>query len=238
MRQRLELAGALLGDPEVLILDEPSNGLDPQGMAWLREFLRHLAREGRTILVSSHLLAEMSQTVDDVVIVAQGQLRAQGPLASLIGNATQSAMRVRTPEGDRLQSLVHSAGVRSRREAPDVVVVEGVTPEYLGPILARYQIVTYELSHEGSNLEDVFLSLTAGLGYGATVPPDHGPDAQPRGAHAPGAHTADAVPGAPAPGAPAPGGPAPGAPGPPPAPAAPQPPPQPPLPGQPPGPPS
>ena len=113
MRQRLELAGALLGDPEVLILDEPSNGLDPQGIAWLREFLRHLAREGRTVLVSSHLLAEMAQTVDDVVIVAQGQLRAQGPLASLVANTTRSAMRVRTPEGDRLQALVHSAGVRS-----------------------------------------------------------------------------------------------------------------------------
>ncbi|MGP8059701.1 MAG: ABC transporter ATP-binding protein [Acidimicrobiales bacterium] len=172
MRQRLELAGALLGDPEVLILDEPSNGLDPQGIAWLREFLRHLAREGRTVLVSSHLLAEMAQTVDDVVIVAQGQLRAQGPLASLVANTTRSAMRVRTPEGDRLQALVHSAGVRSRREAADVVVVEGVTPEYLGPILARYQIVTYELTSEGTNLEELFLSLTAGLGYGATVPPD------------------------------------------------------------------
>jgi len=244
MRQRLELAGALLGDPGVLVLDEPSNGLDPQGIAWLREFLRHLAREGRTILVSSHLLAEMSQTVDDVVIVAQGQLRAQGPLASLIGSATQSAMRVRTPEADRLQALVHSAGVRSRREAPDVVVVEGVTPEYLGPILARYQIVTYELSHQGSNLEDVFLSLTAGLGYGATLPPDAGPNPQPRGAHAAGAHAAGAATDAPAPGgwAPAPQH-APGPqPGPPPvAPgtgSAPQPPPQPPGPRQPPGPPS
>ena len=170
MRQRLELAGALLGDPGVLILDEPSNGLDPQGIAWLREFLRHLAREGRTVLVSSHLLAEMAQTVDDVLIVAQGQLRALGPLATLVGHATQSAMRVRTPEGDRLQALVHSAGVRSRREAPDVVVVEGVTPEYLGPILAQYQIVTYELTTQGSNLEDLFLSLTAGRGYGAAVP--------------------------------------------------------------------
>jgi len=179
MRQRLELAGALLGDPAVLILDEPSNGLDPQGIAWLREFLRHLAREGRTVLVSSHLLAEMAQTVDDVVIVAQGELRAQGPLAALVGNATQSAMRVRTPEGNRLQALVQSAGVRSRREAADVVVVEGVTPEYLGPLLARYQIVTYELTTQGSNLEDLFLSLTAGLGYGATIPPDAHPQGPP-----------------------------------------------------------
>ena len=110
MRQRLELAGALLGDPGVLILDEPSNGLDPQGIAWLREFLRHLAREGRTVLVSSHLLAEMAQTVDDVVILSQGVLRAQGPLSSLVAQS-RSSMRVRTPEPDRLLALVHQMGL-------------------------------------------------------------------------------------------------------------------------------
>jgi ABC-2 type transport system ATP-binding protein len=97
MRQRLGLATALLGDPSVLILDEPANGLDPQGIAWLREFLRYLAAEGRTVLVSSHLLAEMSQTVDDVIIIADGRARAIGPLSGLTGQV-HSAMRVRTPE--------------------------------------------------------------------------------------------------------------------------------------------
>jgi ABC-2 type transport system ATP-binding protein len=167
MRQRLELAGALLGDPGVLILDEPSNGLDPQGIAWLREFLRHLAGQGRTVLVSSHLLAEMAQTIDDVIIVAQGQVRALGTLASLM-SATQSAMRVRTPEPDRLQAVLLSVGLTFQREGHDIVTIGGVGPEQLGPLLAAHQVVVYELTHQGINLESLFLSLTAGLGYEAS----------------------------------------------------------------------
>jgi ABC-2 type transport system ATP-binding protein len=162
MRQRLQLASALLGDPGILILDEPANGLDPQGIAWLRDFLRHLAGEGRTVLVSSHLLAEMSQTVDDVVILSQGQLRAQGPLASLAAQA-RPAMRVRTPEPDRLMTLLQRAGLPFGREAFDVVRVDGTTPEQLGPMLAQHQIVLYELVREAANLESLFLSLTSGV---------------------------------------------------------------------------
>ena len=169
MRQRLELATALLGDPAVLILDEPSNGLDPQGIAWLREFLRHLAGEGRTVLVSSHLLAEMSQTVDDVVIVSQGQLRAQGPLSSLIGQA-QSSMRVRSPETDRLVAVVRAAGFNPRQVAQDVVIVDAVGPEQLGPVLATNQVVVYELAQESQNLESIFLELTTSLGGTPSVP--------------------------------------------------------------------
>ncbi len=169
MRQRLELATALLGDPAVLILDEPSNGLDPQGIAWLREFLRHLAGEGRTVLVSSHLLAEMSQTVDDVVIVSQGQLRAQGPLSSLIGQA-QSSMRVRSPEADRLVAVTRAAGFSPRQVAQDVVIVDAVGPEQLGPVLATNQVVVYELAQESQNLESIFLELTTSLGGTPSVP--------------------------------------------------------------------
>ncbi len=184
MRQRLELAGALLGDPGVLILDEPSNGLDPQGIAWLREFLRHLAREGRTVLVSSHLLAEMAQTVDDVVILSQGVLRAQGPLSSLVAQS-RSSMRVRTPEPDRLLALVHQMGLSPRRLAADVVVVDGATPEQLGPVLASNRLVVYELVQESQDLEALFLSLTTP--YGAqpgspgpwAPPPTGGPWAPP-----------------------------------------------------------
>ena len=102
MRQRLELATALIGDPDVLILDEPSNGLDPQGIAWLRDFMRYLAGEGRTVLVSSHLLAEMAQTIDDAVIVSFGQLKAQGTLEEITSGMTGMVMRARTPEADRL----------------------------------------------------------------------------------------------------------------------------------------
>jgi ABC-2 type transport system ATP-binding protein len=159
MRQRLGLATALLGDPPVLILDEPANGLDPQGIAWLREFMRYLAGQGHTVLVSSHLLSEMSQTVDDVVIIAGGRARASGPLAELTGRV-QSAMRVRTPEADRLQGVLAAAHWTARRLSHDLVLVEGVTPELLGPLLARSQIVTYELVNQSTDLEAVFLSLT------------------------------------------------------------------------------
>ena len=109
MRQRLQLATALLGDPEVLILDEPSNGLDPQGIQWLRTFIRHQASTGHAVLVSSHLLSEMEETVDDVVIVSGGQLRAQGPLATLSAQA-HSSMRIRTPEVPRLLGVRAAAG--------------------------------------------------------------------------------------------------------------------------------
>jgi len=154
MRQRLELASALIGDPDVLILDEPSNGLDPQGIAWLRDFMRYLASEGRTILVSSHLLAEMAQTIDNAVIVSHGQLKAQG------------TMHARTPEADRLCAVLTEAGIRFRRLSVDLVAVDGTTPEQLGPLLATNQIILYELTNEGSDLESIFLSLTSGLGFG------------------------------------------------------------------------
>jgi ABC-2 type transport system ATP-binding protein len=171
MRQRLELASALIGDPDVLILDEPSNGLDPQGIAWLRDFMRYLAGEGRTILVSSHLLAEMAQTIDNVVIVSHGQLKAQGPLESIISGIAQVSMHARTPEADRLCTVLAEAGARFRRLAFDVVAVDGMTPEQLGPLLASNQIVLYELTNEGADLESIFLSLTTGLGFGEVVPP-------------------------------------------------------------------
>jgi ABC-2 type transport system ATP-binding protein len=171
MRQRLELAGALVGDPDVLILDEPSNGLDPQGIAWLREFMQYLAGEGRTILVSSHLLAEMAQTIDNVVIVSKGQLKAEGTLESVMGGVSEATMHARTPEADRLCTILSGAGSRFRRLAHDMVAVDGVTPEVLGPMLAANQIVLYELTNEGADLESIFLSLTSGLGFGDTVTP-------------------------------------------------------------------
>ncbi len=165
MRQRLELAGAMLGDPGVLILDEPANGLDPQGIVWLREFMRHLASEGRTVLVSSHLLAEMSNTVDHAVIISQGQMRAQGTLAELTADSRPS-MRLRTQEPDRAMHVLTGAGLAVRRTAPDTVVLDGATPQTLGPLLAQHQVVVYELVTEAASLEAAFLELTAGLGFG------------------------------------------------------------------------
>ncbi len=166
MRQRLELATALVGDPDILVLDEPSNGLDPQGIAWLRDFMRYLAGEGRTVLVSSHLLAEMAQTIDDAVIVSYGQLKAQGTLAEITSNLTGMVMRARSPETDRLCAVLAAAGVAYRRLGPDEVAMDAVTPEQVGPLLASNQVILYELIQEGADLEQVFLSLTSGLGFG------------------------------------------------------------------------
>ena len=166
MRQRLELATALIGDPDVLILDEPSNGLDPQGIAWLRDFMRYLSSEGRTVLVSSHLLAEMAQTIDDAVIVSFGQLKAQGTLEQITAGMTGLVMKARTPEADRLSAVLTDAHIAFRRLSHDEVAMDSVTPEQVGPLLASNRIVLYELLQEGADLESVFLNLTSGLGFG------------------------------------------------------------------------
>ena len=164
MRQRLQLATALLGEPEVLILDEPANGLDPQGIQWLRTFMRYQASTGRAVLVSSHLLSEMQETVDDVVIISHGCLVLQAPLSELSRvQGTSSGLRVRTPEADRLASLLDAVPAGYRREAPDVMVIDGATPEWFGPFAAQHQVVLYELTATGDTLEDVFLRLTHGF---------------------------------------------------------------------------
>jgi ABC-2 type transport system ATP-binding protein len=174
MRQRLEFARALLGDPQVLILDEPANGLDPQGIAWMRGFLRWYASQGRVVLVSSHLLSEAAQTVDRVIILAGGRLVADGPLHELLQGATTS-VRVRTPDADRLVRALEdvvAAGpgddvpTAVRREAPDVVVAEGTTPEVVGPLIARHGIVVYEMTSSGESLEQIFFELTEGAERG------------------------------------------------------------------------
>jgi ABC-2 type transport system ATP-binding protein len=169
MRQRLQLATALLGDPEILILDEPSNGLDPQGIQWLRTFIRHQASLGHAVLVSSHLLSEMEETVDDVVIVSHGQLVLQTTLADLASRAgTSTGLRIRSPELGRLVALLQSIPVGYRPVSPDTLVIDGATPEWFGPWAAQHQIVLYELTYERGSLEDVFLTLTHG--FDATQP--------------------------------------------------------------------
>jgi ABC-2 type transport system ATP-binding protein len=170
MRQRLELARALLGDPQVLILDEPANGLDPQGIAWMRGFLRWYAGQGRVVLVSSHLLAEASQTVDRVIILAAGRVVADGLLTELLRGAT-TTVRVRTPDAARLAGVLQDAASAEggahlptavRLEGPDVVVAEGTTAEVVGPIMARHGVVVYEMTSSGESLEQLFFELTEG----------------------------------------------------------------------------
>ena len=160
MRQRLGLAAALLGDPQVLVLDEPANGLDPEGIRWLRNFLRRLADEGRTILVSSHVLAELAQTVDDVAIIAKGRLIALAPVAELTARAGSST-HVRSPEAETLRGRLAAAGIEASPLGADALAVTA-EPARVGEVAAANGIVLHELRPESSSLEEIFLELTGG----------------------------------------------------------------------------
>jgi len=160
MRQRLGLAGALLGDPELLILDEPANGLDPEGVHWLRDFLRGFAADGKTVLVSSHVLAEIAQTVDQVVIINKGRLVTFAPLAELTARLS-SSVRVRTPDAGRLQSALAGQGIHSALLDGDGLRAEGVSSVRVGEVAFGAGVVLHELVSESPSLEDVFLELTA-----------------------------------------------------------------------------
>ena len=162
MRQRLGLASALLGDPEVLVLDEPANGLDPQGIRWLRDFLRSLAGEGRTILVSSHVLAEVAQTVDRVVIIHRGKLIRHATMAEVEAMAVGAA-RVRSPEAERLAALLAGAGMAVSPLGDGGLAVEAA-PERIGELAAANGVVLHELTAERATLEEVFLELTGDPG--------------------------------------------------------------------------
>jgi ABC-2 type transport system ATP-binding protein len=158
MRQRLGLAAALLGDPEVLVLDEPANGLDPQGIRWLRGFLRSLASEGRTILISSHVLAEVAQTVDEVVIIHRGKLIRHAAMAE-VEDMASGATKVRSPDADRLAALLIRENMDVRAVGDGRLAVGG-PPEQVGEIAAANGVVLHELTVERATLEEVFLELT------------------------------------------------------------------------------
>jgi len=159
MRQRLLLAGALLGDPPILVLDEPTNGLDPAGVHWLRRLLRERVDRGGTVLVSSHLLAELALSADAVVIVKNGRLLAQGSVEEVIGRPG-SAVRVRTPQAAELQQRLTAQGVVAELAASDEVVAYHVTTHQVGEAVAAAGLVVDELQAERHNLEDAFLALT------------------------------------------------------------------------------
>ena len=162
MRQRLQLASALLGDPGVLVLDEPANGLDPEGIAWLRAFLRYLAGQGRTVLVSSHVLSEVEQTVDDVVIIAQGRLVRACPLTELTEHGQH--LVVRTPQAAELVSALASVAPQARVTAVEdgSLLVEDVEAPVVGRAALDARVELHELRPATSDLEQVFLSLTGG----------------------------------------------------------------------------
>ena len=161
MRQRLGLAGALLGDPELLVLDEPANGLDPEGVRWLRDFLRDFASEGRTVLVSSHVLAEVAQTVDRVVIIDRGRLVAESPLEQLTARVGGS-VRVRSPRLSRLAEALRHERIEATPSHEHALLVHGATSERVGEIAFAAGVPVHELVAEASSLEEVFLELTGG----------------------------------------------------------------------------
>jgi ABC-2 type transport system ATP-binding protein len=164
MRQRLALAAALLGDPKILMLDEPANGLDPQGMRWLRDILVALAAEGRAVLISSHVLSEVEQTVDSVVVIGVGRLVMQGTLEDLVAGDTRPA-RVRSPRMDDLRTLLEDAGGSARREGrADTMLVHGMSLEEIGTLAAEHGIALFELTRATATLEDRFLELTGESG--------------------------------------------------------------------------
>jgi len=160
MRQRLALATALLGDPRILILDEPANGLDPEGIVWLRGFLRHLAKnEGRTVLVSSHVLSEVEQTVDSVVIIARGRLVHEGTLDELRGKGTVTVV-MRTPTPDRLAQALTAAGAVVTGGPEGTLHVAGTSAPIVGHAAWQAGVELHGLREESSSLESVFLDLT------------------------------------------------------------------------------
>jgi ABC-2 type transport system ATP-binding protein len=168
MRQRLGLAQALLADPGVLVLDEPANGLDPEGIAWLRGFLRSLAAEGRTVLVSSHVLSEVQQTVDDVVIVARGRLVRAGPLEELAG---AGAVRATTPTPAALVAALRDADIEARAPQPDEVLARGTTPAAVGHVAFTAGVELHGLAPAQSDLETIFLRLVDGADAPVEAPP-------------------------------------------------------------------
>jgi ABC-2 type transport system ATP-binding protein len=157
MRQRLSIAAALLGDPEVLILDEPTNGLDPPGIRWVRDLLRAQAQRARAVLISSHLLFEVAQSVDDVVVIAEGTLRASGPLDEVLGGGEVTL--VRAVAIDQLGDRLLRQGLRSTHDG-GALLVSGASPSQVGAVAAEHGIALTELRPHTRSLEDAFLALT------------------------------------------------------------------------------
>ncbi|MFH5824387.1 ABC transporter ATP-binding protein [Georgenia sp. AZ-5] len=160
MGQRLGIAAAMLGDPRTLILDEPVNGLDPEGVVWVRTLVRHLAGEGRTVFLSSHLMSEMAQTADQLLVIGKGRIITAGPVQDVIDGATATTVRVRSPRAADLATLVQTAGATVSSTEAGVLELRGVTAEQVGELAAVHQIVLHELTPQRASLEDAYMSLT------------------------------------------------------------------------------
>jgi ABC-2 type transport system ATP-binding protein len=171
MRQRLGIAAALLGDPRVLLLDEPVNGLDPEGVLWIRNLMKQLAADGRTVLVSSHLMNEMAVTADHLIVIGRGRLLANCSTAEFIDRHSRQQVLVRTPDAARLTEEVTREGARVERGSDSALTVSGMPPQRIAELAARAGIVVHELTPQRASLEQAFMELTAdSLEYG-----EHGP---------------------------------------------------------------
>lgn len=159
MSQRLGLAGALLGDPKVLLFDEPVNGLDPEGIVWIRRFMQALAAEGRTVLVSSHLLSEMAQTADHLLVIGRGRLIADTSVAEFVERASEATVRVRSPQLDTLRTALAGQG-HTVRDDDGALIVSGVTTAQVGELAAAHSVVLHELASRNASLEEAFMKLT------------------------------------------------------------------------------
>ncbi|MDO0915407.1 ATP-binding cassette domain-containing protein [Streptomyces sp. DT2A-34] len=183
MGQRLGIAGALLGDPKVLLFDEPVNGLDPDGVRWVRELMRSLAAEGRTVFVSSHLMSEMQETADHLLVIGRGKIIADAPIEEVIAGSSLTAVRVRTPQPDVLRRELLQFGMRVEQDAtsePEELLVVGGTLEEIGDLAFNHRVPIHELSMRKASLEQAYMELTAAsVEYGsptlsqATHAPDH-----------------------------------------------------------------
>ncbi|MGW2558013.1 ABC transporter ATP-binding protein [Streptomyces sp. NPDC001514] len=162
MGQRLGIASALLGDPQVLLFDEPVNGLDPEGIHWIRNLMKLLASEGRTIFVSSHLMSEMALTAEHLIVIGQGKLLADTSMADFIHQNSRSYVRLRSPQQERLRDVLHEQGLTAIESGNGTLEIDGATTEQLGELAAQHRIVLHELSAQRASLEEAFMQMTAG----------------------------------------------------------------------------
>ncbi|MET7714310.1 ATP-binding cassette domain-containing protein [Streptomyces sp. NPDC005407] len=187
MGQRLGIASALLGDPEILMFDEPVNGLDPEGIHWIRNLMKTLASEGRTIFVSSHLMSEMALTADHLIVIGQGRLLADTSMADFIHENSRSYVRLRSPQPERLRDVLHESGFTAVESGNGTLEIDGATTEAIGELAARHQLVLHELSAQRASLEEAFMQMTAGAveyhahSTGEAAPPVEPPPAAPPG---------------------------------------------------------
>src|SRR3712207_1469792 len=161
MGQRLGIAAALLGDPRILMFDEPVNGLDPEGIHWIRTLMKSLAAQGRTVFVSSHLMSEMALTAEHLVVIGQGLLLADTSMADFIARNSRSYVRVRSPHRERLLDVLHQAGVVAVESGEGVLEVDGDKAEHVGELAAQHGLTLHELSPQQASLEEAFMRLTA-----------------------------------------------------------------------------